>query len=201
MDGGNKHRVAINFCFTAGLSATKSLVLAQKVYGNEALNRSKVFSLYCRCCWFGHKWSSNRNKNDSRTLNIHKTVVLWILKEDLRKRKLCACFIPYSLTPEQREDWGTFCLDIIAMAEIDKNCLTKLSREMRPGVLPISASLFSVPLVENEVKRTALWGYCWDPRSLNWRNQGVPKRENFDTYSENVRRRKTCKYANGPRFE
>ena len=30
--------------------------------------------------------------------------VLWILKEDLGKRKLCARFVPHSLTPEQRED-------------------------------------------------------------------------------------------------
>ena len=37
-------------------------------------------------------------------LNIPKTVVLWILKEDLGKRKLCARFVPHSLTPEQRED-------------------------------------------------------------------------------------------------
>jgi exoribonuclease II len=51
-------------------------------------------------------------KNDRRiasrmieeSLNIPKTVVLRILKEDLGKRKLCAYFVPHSLTPEQRED-------------------------------------------------------------------------------------------------
>jgi hypothetical protein len=32
--------VAIKFCFKAGLSATETLVLVQKAYGNEALNRS-----------------------------------------------------------------------------------------------------------------------------------------------------------------
>jgi hypothetical protein len=49
-------------------------------------------------------------KNDGRiasrmiaeSLNIPKTVVLRILKEDLGKRKLCACFVPHYLTPEQR---------------------------------------------------------------------------------------------------
>ena len=40
----------------------------------------------------------------AESLHILKTVVLWILKEDLRKRKLCARFVPHSLTPEQRED-------------------------------------------------------------------------------------------------
>jgi len=39
MDGGNKQPVAINFCFKAGLSVTETLILVQKAYGNEALNR------------------------------------------------------------------------------------------------------------------------------------------------------------------
>jgi hypothetical protein len=40
MGGGNEQRVAITFCFKAGLSATETLLLVQKAYGNEALNRS-----------------------------------------------------------------------------------------------------------------------------------------------------------------
>ena len=32
----------------------------------------------------------------------------------------------------------------------------------------VSARLFSVSQVENEVKSTPLWGCCWDPRSRNW---------------------------------
>jgi hypothetical protein len=35
-------------------------------------------------------------------------VVLWILKEDLGKRKFCVSFVPHSLTPEQKEDGVTF---------------------------------------------------------------------------------------------
>ena len=72
-------------------------------------------------------------KNDRRiasrmiaeSLNIPKTVVLRILKEDLGKRKLCARFVPHSLTPEQREDRVTSCQDIIAMADADKNVFNK----------------------------------------------------------------------------
>jgi hypothetical protein len=86
------------------------------------------------------------SKNDhhiaSRTitesLNIPKTVVLWILKEDWGRRKLCARFVPHSLTPEQREDRITSCQDIIAMPMQKKIVLTKLLREMRPGVLPMT---------------------------------------------------------------
>jgi len=43
MDSGNEQRVAIKFCFKAGLSATDTLLLVQKAYGNEAVNRSNVF--------------------------------------------------------------------------------------------------------------------------------------------------------------
>jgi len=75
----------------------------------------------------------------AESLNIPKTVVGRIPKEDLGKRKLCARFVPHSLTPEQREDRVTSCQDIIAMADADKFFfLTKLSREMGPGVLPMT---------------------------------------------------------------
>jgi hypothetical protein len=43
MNGGNEQRFAIKFCFKACLSATETLVLVQKAYGNEALNGSNVF--------------------------------------------------------------------------------------------------------------------------------------------------------------
>jgi len=48
MDGGNEQRVAIKYCFKAGLYATEILVLVQKAFGNGALNRSNVFRWYCR---------------------------------------------------------------------------------------------------------------------------------------------------------
>jgi hypothetical protein len=80
-------------------------------------------------------------KNDRRIasrMNIPKTVVFRILKEDLGNRKFCARFVPHALTPEQRKDRVTSCQDIIAMADADKNILTKLLREMTPGVLPVT---------------------------------------------------------------
>ena len=57
----------------------------------------------------------------AESLNIPKTVVLGILKEDLGKRKLCARFVPHSSTPEQREDRVTTSRNIIAMADADKD--------------------------------------------------------------------------------
>jgi len=48
MNGGNEQRFSIKFFFKAGLSATEKLVLVQKVYGDEVLNRSNVFRWYSR---------------------------------------------------------------------------------------------------------------------------------------------------------
>jgi len=73
----------------------------------------------------------------AKSLTIPKTVVLWILKEDLGKRKLYARFVPHFLTSEQREDRVTSSQDM-AMADANKNFLTKLLLEMRPGVLPMT---------------------------------------------------------------
>jgi len=88
----------------------------------------------------------------AESLAIFKIVVLRMLKEDLGKRKLCAGFVPHSLTPEQTEDRVTSCQELIAMADTDKYFffLTKLLWEMRPGVLPMtpkqSDGLVSHPL-------------------------------------------------------
>jgi len=154
MDGGNEERTVIKFCFKAGLSAKETLVLMQKAYWNEALNRSKVFSWYSR---FrdgrelveddergGRPKSTRTGENTAvvadlvknyrriasrmivESLNITTTAVLRILKEDLGKRKLCVRFVPHSLTPGQRKDRVTTCQDIIAMADADKIFLNKI---------------------------------------------------------------------------
>jgi transposase len=47
-DGRNEQRVATKFCFKSGLSATETLVLVQKDYGKEALNRSNLYRWYSR---------------------------------------------------------------------------------------------------------------------------------------------------------
>jgi len=43
------------------------------------------------------------------------------------------------MRPEQREDRVASCQGFIAMADADKNFLTKLLRERRPGVLPVTS--------------------------------------------------------------
>jgi len=148
MDGGNEQIFAIKLCFKAGLSARETLLLVLKAYGNEALNRSNVFSWYSgfrdgrelvENDERGGRPKSTRTglnisavadlvRNDSRialrliaeSLNIPRTEVLRILKEDLGKRKLCARFVPNSLTPEQREGRVTSCQDIITIADANR---------------------------------------------------------------------------------
>jgi histone-lysine N-methyltransferase SETMAR len=121
----------------------------QKAYGNEALNRSNVFRWYSQFRdgrelveddKSGGRPKPTRTevtiaavadlvKNDcqitsrmiAESLNIPKSVVLRILKEDLGKKKLCTRFVPHCLTPEQREDQVTSCQNIIAMADADKS--------------------------------------------------------------------------------
>ena len=55
----------------------------------------------------------------------------------------------------------------------------------------ISARLFSVPQVENEVKRTPLCGCCWNARSRNWWINERPTRGIFGSFSETERLRKS----------
>ena len=66
----------------------------------------------------------------------------------------------------------------------------------------ISARLFSVPQLENEVKRTPLCRCCWGPRSRKWWIKESPKRGIFGSCSEIVRSRKRLYiYASGAYFE
>ena len=73
-----------------------------------------------------------------------------------------------------------------------KKCFNPLS----PPVLSRfdSARLFSVPQVENEVKRTPLCRCCWDLRSHNWWIKASPKRGIFGSFSKNDDRAKASIY-------
>jgi len=120
MDGGNEQRVAIKCYFKAGLSVTETLVLVQKAYGNEAVNRSNVFRWYSGFRdWRELVEDGERSglpkstriavniaavadlvKNDRRIasrmiancLNIPRTVVLRVPKQDLEKEKVVCTF-------------------------------------------------------------------------------------------------------------
>jgi hypothetical protein len=76
---------------------------------------------------------------------------------------------------------------------------------LSPSVLSrfISASLFSVPQVENEVKRTPLCGCCWEPRTDEPTDElKKAQKEKFTAaFQKLYDRANACIYANGAYFE
>jgi hypothetical protein len=123
-----EQRVNIKFCVKLGEMPTESYEMLQTAHGDEALCRSSVFEWFKR--FKGGREdlqddprsgrpSTSRNADiianicemvtrDSRfrmmsnELNINKETIRQILHEDLRKRKICAKFVPHSLTDEQK---------------------------------------------------------------------------------------------------
>ncbi|GFX06781.1 FLJ37770-like protein [Trichonephila clavipes] len=62
------------------------------------------------------------------SLNINKETIRTILKcpEDLDNTKVCARFVPHTLSPEQKEMRSVHCRDIISTAENDPNFLKSI---------------------------------------------------------------------------
>jgi len=117
MDVKEEQRVAIKFCCKVSFSATKNVELIQKAFGDAALSRTTIFEWHKRfregresvkddegsgrhttsrtddSIAAVDKMVKEERKVTSRliadTLGIPKTVVLRILREDLKKRKLC----------------------------------------------------------------------------------------------------------------
>ena len=54
------------------------------------------------------------------TFSILKTGVLRILKEDLKKRKLCSRFVPHALTRKKMDEWVVACQVLLNMINSDK---------------------------------------------------------------------------------
>ena len=139
-----EQRLAIKFCFKAGKSATETLQMVNAAYGDQALSRSNVFRWYGRFRdgredneddLRSGRATECRNENNVEKIsqlllqnrhlplrmladevNIGKDTVRSIVVEDLRKRKICSCFVPHSLTPEQIDRRTTACRDLIATA-------------------------------------------------------------------------------------
>ena len=168
MDGGNEQRVAIKFCFKAGLSATETLVLVQKAYGNEAVNRSNVFWWYS---WFRggrelvedderggrpnstrtkvniavvadlvkKKWPSNSIKNDSRIFGHPQDCSSSDSERGSGKGKVVCTFCSTLLdTCAKGRSSHTLPSHYRNGRCRQKYLLTKLLRKMRPGVLPMT---------------------------------------------------------------
>jgi hypothetical protein len=127
--------------------------LIQKSYGDAVLSRTTIFEWH-KCFQEGResvKDDERSGRPTSRTddniaavdkkvqedrkvtsrliavtLGIPKTVVLRILREDLKKRKLCSRSVPHALTREQMAERVAACQDLLLMINCDKNFLNKV---------------------------------------------------------------------------
>jgi hypothetical protein len=65
----------------------------------------------------------------------------------------------------------------------------------------ISARLFSLPQVENEIKRAPFGGYYCDPKAVNDELKNVQKDEFSPAFQKLYDCAKSCIYASGASFE
>jgi hypothetical protein len=122
--------VSIQFCVKLGNTSTETYEMLQTVYGDEALSRGSGREDLQDDPRSGRP-STSRNPDTianfremvipdrrltlrmSDELNINKETIPQILHEDLRKRKICAKFVPHSLTDEQKQRRLISCQDFI----------------------------------------------------------------------------------------
>jgi hypothetical protein len=128
----------------------------------------------------------------AESLNIYKTIVLRILKEDLGKRKLCAHFVPHFLRPEQGKKESHLAKTLSRWPMLTKIFFNKNLREMRHGVL-----LMTPKQSEKSLNGTSPW--------LKKKTEipKVPHQDDIDNFSRPLRRsaqrihtrRKNSKYG------
>ena len=153
MDLCMEQQLAIKFCFKVGKSATETLQMVSAAYGDQALTRSNVFRWYgwfrdgqedTEDDPRSGRPTESRNDNNVKEIsqlllqnhhlslrmladkvNIGKDTVRKNAVEDLQKRKICLCFLPQSLTPEQKDQRTAACQDLIATADGDHDFFKK----------------------------------------------------------------------------
>ncbi len=121
----------IKFCCKAGFMAAKMWEMFVKVFGDSSVLRATVYRWHRRFVveeeliedaeWSRRPETRKTNENIARlaavlkdnhrasckmiaeSMRIPKTIFHHILSDDLKKRKLCARFVPHALTAEQWE--------------------------------------------------------------------------------------------------
>ncbi len=149
-----EQRTNIKFCFKLGKSATETYEMIKSAYGDDAMSRSRVFEWFARFKAgrestedderSGRPCSSRNQETVERvqalvrsdrrmtvkmiaeSLNLSVGSVFTIMTEDLKMRKLCARFVPHSLTVDQKEHRISSSQDFIAMADGDSNFLRSI---------------------------------------------------------------------------
>ena len=154
MNKNNEQRVAIKFCFKAGKSATETFEMLKLAYGESVMSRAIVFRWYNLFAEgresvedderSGRPCVTKSNENiakvaavlkDHRNAScrlieeltgIPKTIVQRIIRNDLKKRKLCARFVPHALTAELRQQRVSHAHDLLEMIETQPNFLESI---------------------------------------------------------------------------
>ncbi|UYV73796.1 hypothetical protein LAZ67_11000937 [Cordylochernes scorpioides] len=147
-------RAVIKFNAKLGRSASETYILMKQVYGTLCLSKSNVFIWHKRFSdgrntleddkHTGRPSSSKtpesiekvrefvaNNRSASlrmmaEVLHINKETIRIILHEDLGKTKVCAKFVPHTLTGEQKSLRIAHCRDIISAYENDSNFLKSI---------------------------------------------------------------------------
>lgn len=149
-----EQRVNIKFCFKLGKSATETYEMLRKVYGNDVLSRTSVFEWFKR--FKSGRESVEDDKHTGRPKSsrsegevekireilkedrcvstrlieditgIPKSTVHRILTDDLGKKKICARFVPHSLSDDQKMGRAEHARDMISMADKDPNFLNTI---------------------------------------------------------------------------
>ncbi|UYV84600.1 hypothetical protein LAZ67_X002767 [Cordylochernes scorpioides] len=149
-----EQRAVIKFNAKLGRSASETYILMKQVYGTLCLSKSNVFIWHKPFSdgrntleddkHTGRPSSSKtpesiekvrefvaNNRSASlrmmaEVLNINKETIRTILHEDLGKTKVCAKFVPHTLTGEQKSLRIAHCRDIISAYENDSNFLKSI---------------------------------------------------------------------------
>jgi len=142
-----EQRANIKFCFKLGKTAQETFTSMKNVYGDQCLFRAQVFRWFARFRDGREDLEDDKRSPKPRTsrnetniekvsqilrsdrcvsarlieemTGIPKSVVHRILTENLGKKKICARFVPHSLSEEQKCMRVSHCKDMKSAIEKD----------------------------------------------------------------------------------
>lgn len=197
-----EQRTNIKFCFKLGKSATETVDLMRRVYGDTCLSRAQIFRWYER-----FKSGVELIEDEPRSgrpitvrseeliakvrerllqdrcvtvrmmaddYGVNRETIRKIIVEDLGKKKVASRFVPHSLSEEQKQLRVEYARDIIATARRNKNFLLSI-------------------VAEDEC-----WCFRYDPatkrQSAEWKSPSSPKGKKLRLQKSKVKTMLLCFY-------
>ena len=149
-----EQRCAIKFCFKLGMNATETCGKLKEAYEEDALSRAQIFRWFKDFSEgrdlvedeprTGRPTTSKTDVNVERVkslvrsdrrltirliaeqLNLNKSTVHDVLKNNLQMRKVSAKLVPKNLTVQQKDNRKDICTDFIERIEQDPNFLKSI---------------------------------------------------------------------------